>query len=143
MLLNMSTDCWWEVQAQLLICAGNLLTLVDDAIAMGLQERLSEAAQEHVDLHDMASVLIEIVNAVFVPGVSTTNVLQAGLSALATHTDRIPGFATTYVNALVHQPQAMRIRILRPPKCEDKEEGYLQGNDPSTEEQFRIPYVMG
>ena len=25
----------------------------------------------------------------------------------------------------------------------DKEEGGLQGNDPSTEEQFRIPYVMG
>lgn len=120
-------DTWWEVQAQLLLLASQLLVYLASIQRTGGEGPSPE--------DDMAEALLRIVFRVFgAPGASKI-LLQVGLCTLVRTLDLYPSLLHVYVTVLLQQPPSFRQRLLSgPPRAE-------LGAAPAVNR--RLAYVMG
>jgi len=136
--LELVHDDWWEVQAQLLILASQLLLHAGEANARrNLPDEESpgedgerspgEANEEAVES------LLGIVGRLFDVGTSKI-VLQVGLCSLGKILRLYPSLLPAYTDVLLRQPSLLRRRILEPTDAE------LDGGGEATR---RLVYVMG
>jgi len=128
--ISLVSDSWWEVQAQLLLLASNLL--VYTAAAQQSQQQPAEAIETPLD--EAVEALLTVVSTLMDTRASK-NVIQVGLCALARNLEAYPSLISNYVTLLVKQPPALRSRLLAPD--EDKE------NDGPGFAPRRLGYVLG
>jgi hypothetical protein len=95
-LVNLATDPWWEVQAQLLL-------LVPIMIRTGRPHEL--AGEEE---------LIMILQKIFGNANQSKTLLQVGLVGIARCLREVPQLTEHYVSILLAQPKALRDRLLVP-----------------------------
>lgn len=141
----LANDEWWEIQAQLLLLAAQLVSKLSLADRQDLP--IGDEIEDHsasskvpdppsdeaaVSTEDAVISLLAVINRLFVVS-SSKNVLQVGLSALVHLLPEYPDLLAMFVTVLLEQPPALRRRLLRPPEAE-------AGSDRAV---GRLTYVMG
>jgi len=117
-------DEWWEVQAQLLLLATQLISKLflagrqelplGDEVSDRGHGKIDQAAEELLLSNEEAvESCLGIINRLFVVS-SSKNVLQVGLSALVHLLPEYPNLLFIYVTVLLEQPPSLRQRLLRP-----------------------------
>jgi len=100
-------DSWWEVKAQLILLAAQLLSHLAVMQAPSADETSVEA-------------LLQVVSHLFSAPDTSKIVLQVGLCGLVTSLKHYPSLLPNYVSALLRQPAAFRLRLLQSaPKGDD------------------------
>lgn len=137
--IDLASDDWWEVQAQLLQLAAHLLRKLtvpgrqeqpagdDDEVTVN-QTRIQDQEMQDTDL--AMERLLNIISRLFVVS-SPKNVLQVGLSSLVHLLPDYPTLLPMFVTVLLMQPQALRQRLLHP------------GEADQDRTESRLTYVMG
>lgn len=130
-------DDWWEVQAQLLLLASQLLTYCADARRQ-FEEGDPDTAQPPEEY--AVDSLLSIVSGLMAPGKTSKNVLQVGLCALAKNLRLYPSLLPAYVSVLLKQPAGLRQRLLSDRQAKDSPSSGADGRPAAPQ---RLPYVMG
>eukprot|EP00448_Togula_jolla_P017141 CAMPEP_0170586486 /NCGR_PEP_ID=MMETSP0224-20130122/9772_1 /TAXON_ID=285029 /ORGANISM="Togula jolla, Strain CCCM 725" /LENGTH=798 /DNA_ID=CAMNT_0010910039 /DNA_START=47 /DNA_END=2440 /DNA_ORIENTATION=+ len=129
---SLAGDDWWEVQAQLLLVASQLLVKFLEDRQTSAHVTIGLDPQDELEAEDPADNLLAIISRIFVVSASK-NVLQVGLVCLANLLAECPALLFTYVQVLLMQPPALRRRLLEPPPADE-----AGGARP-----LRLTYVMG
>mmetsp|Transcript_41803 Transcript_41803/g.75900 ORF Transcript_41803/g.75900 Transcript_41803/m.75900 type:complete len:820 (+) Transcript_41803:88-2547(+) len=132
-------DSWWEVQAQLLLLASNLLVYTSGA--QQPQQQAAEAVDTPLD--DAVEALLAVVGTLMDLRASK-NVIQVGLCALARNLQAYPSLISNYVMLLVKQPATLRSRLLVPSEDLDSQPrrlGYVLGTASCVYEEWNISSI--
>merc|ERR550514_2249464 len=116
MILGLANDDWWEVQAQLLELASQLLVRVATGeLSWENTEDVGAATAGTAGRSDAEVVdqLTQTVNRIFHEN-GSKNVLQVGLSSLVHCLQYHPSLLPMYVSVLTRQPPIFRQRLLEP-----------------------------
>jgi len=137
-------DDWWEVQAQLLLLASQLLGYVAARGGGSFGDTTRPASppdDEDPNGEDKEKIiedLLLVVGRLFGPSTSKI-VLQVGLCALVKNLHLYPSLLPAYLDVLLKQPLGLRQRVLHAPPSIPG----FQDEEEKPPETRRLAYVMG
>mmetsp|Transcript_54077 Transcript_54077/g.123935 ORF Transcript_54077/g.123935 Transcript_54077/m.123935 type:complete len:759 (-) Transcript_54077:124-2400(-) len=130
-MVDLASDTWWEVQAQLIQLSCRVLRAVPDAVV-----------DDNSQMHRPVARLVPVIQKLLSPSASQ-NVLQIGLCSLVHVLKEIPALLTdlgrVFLAALLAQPVRMRRRLLTPVTEEERHVAYVMGTASRIYEEVCLP----